>query len=102
MRVCFACDEDLAELDRLRLEVPTWVDEGGPIELTGHFVWLKPSGNHWGRVGGFAFDSPAAETVQRLDRVLEGVRRAAVEDGLLEEAPARRGALRELDVRRGA
>jgi len=79
MRVRCAPGVSVAEVDRLRIVFPHWMELNEPLMLKGRFAWCKPFEE--GRTeGGFVFDRLSPEKKEVLEAVIEKIADAAIED----------------------
>ena len=81
MRVLCSEEVDVLNVDKLRIELPQWLELGSEIRLYGRFVWCKAKSRQ--RVeAGFAFEKLSERDRHLLEQVVERLVQAAAEDGV--------------------
>ena len=79
MRVRFKAGLDVGSIQRLRIELPRWLELGTGLDLVGRFVWMRatPGG---ATEAGFAFDGLSRKSESVLEVLVQRLCEARLED----------------------
>ncbi len=79
MRVRFRQGLDMGRLEEVQVHFPRWMELGSGVHLTGRFIWCKPFGIGITE-GGFVFEELDEETIDKIEALMDVIRRAERED----------------------
>jgi PilZ domain-containing protein len=79
MRVRFKAGLDVGSIQRLRIELPRWLELGAGLELVGRFVWMRAMSGG-ATEAGFAFDGLSRKESGLLGVLIQRLTEALAED----------------------
>lgn len=73
LRILCAPGFDFSRADKLRIQIPRWLDLGPSLEVRGHFIWSKAAGDEGEMEAGYVFDKLSNKVIAVLCLLIDRV-----------------------------